>query len=424
MSDTPSAGLQVTSRDRPVRGRGMIVLFVALLMLLSNAIFYVGLASSTALGTIVAAGLLVFVRMDLLISQDFVRSPVARRATTPLTVTLVVFSIILLHAMVASMFLPFDFGHAAGSALLLVILVAGSCVFGEILQRTADEMIDAAMRTIFWLFLPVAALGIAGLEPPSPMVLPRPVFPFTEPSHLALNIFPFLFYCCVRSRGWKRYLYWGLGVLLAALLQNLTLIVLCLIAAAIIVRGLAIVPVVLAGAALVLFADVGYYAARLDFLSGGDTRNISALVYLQGWQLLLESFEQSHGWGLGFQQLGLHGTSVEAANTIFSLIQDTGNLFDGGFGLSKVVSEFGVFGLGLVLLYLVFCWRSFRVLRRVARGNEAASAQVFAHCVVVGYFVVVFVRGSGYFAASTLLLLSALWILFSRRTGIDGSHSQ
>jgi hypothetical protein len=166
---------------------------------------------------------------------------------------------------------------------------------------------------------------------------------------------------------------------------------------------------------------LNYYVGRINFSE--DTRNLSTVIYIQGWQLIGESLANSGGWGLGFQQLGLRGTNVPAADTIFNLVQGYGNVLDGGFTFAKVVSEFGVFGFVAVGIYIVLAWRTFRQLRRAARGVPSGAARMFAQCIVVSFLIELFVRGTGYFNGTTVYLVTSLWILYAAKTRGSSEHS-
>jgi len=154
--------------------------------------------------------------------------------------------------------------------------------------------------------------------------------------------------------------------------------------------------------------DLSYYLSRLDF--SGEAQNLSTVVYIQGWQLIPESLARSGGWGLGFQQLGRHGTDVPASDIIFALVGGYGNVLDGGFTFAKIISEFGVFGLLLIGLYLVIVWRSIRHLRYAAKGIENRACNTFAQCVIVSYLIELFIRGAGYFTGTAILLVASLWL--------------
>jgi hypothetical protein len=393
------------------------------IIILPMILYYTGIASSAAAGTGVAGALLIFSRVDYLVQQDF--SPVPSHAwhrTTPTVLVLFIIALIVAHAAVAWTFQPFDGLHFAASLLPLTLMILAGCCFGQMLKDTRDSQMDRAVRCCFLFFCISALASVLGFAPPSPRLTQKPVFPFNEPSHFGIIFTPFLIFCCIRARGLGRYAMWFVGIVIAASLQNLTLVASCAVAALAFVRGAAIIPVVVLGVGVGTLVDLSYYMSRFDFSS--DHPNLSVLTYVQGWQLIVESLGRSGGWGLGFQQLGLHGTDVPAALLIFEQAGDAANLLDGAFNFAKVVSEFGVLGVVLTLVFVRLWWRSIRGLRRVAGGAACSSAQLFAMCVIAGYIIEVFVRGEGYFTGSGMLLACALWITSARDRSVREEEPQ
>ena len=377
-----------------------------LVVLLPSLIFYAGLSTSLALGTSIAALMLVGVAM---------LSPAARGrlAITPEALAALVVAAITAHLVVACVFQPIDLARASASLIPLALVILGGCALGRLLAAARDADIGRAVRLCFAVLCVVSALPTLGFSPVAPnvdTVYVKPVFPFTEPSHFALVFVPMLMYCCIASSGRRRLLVLLLGALVAALLQNLTLVAGCLLVAWVCLRRLAL-PVLAAVLGLVATQlDLSYYAERLDFT--GDVQNLSNLVYVQGWQLVRESLERSSGWGLGFQQLGLQGSDTQAANIIFALVGNYANVLDGGFTFAKLASEFGVFGLMLAALYLATAWRAIRDLRSTARGAKRFIAPVvFAQCMLASYLIEMFVRGAGYFTGTGILLIASFWLL-------------
>jgi hypothetical protein len=156
--------------------------------------------------------------------------------------------------------------------------------------------------------------------------------------------------------------------------------------------------------------ELAYFTDRLDF--SATTLNLSNLVYVQGWEQIQESLGWTSGWGVGFQQMGFRETEAAAARLIrFIMGGDDLNVLDGGFVFAKIVSEFGVFGVLLTVIFLVEAARCIRALR-AQRGGAAAT---LASCIVVSYGIDMFVRGTGYFVESTLLFVAAVTALMIGR---------
>jgi hypothetical protein len=393
-----------------------------MIIILPMILYYVGVASSAAAGTAIAGALLIFHRVEYVVRQDFAQVPSLGHRKTPTVLVLWVVALISAHAAVAWVYQPFDAMHFAGSLVPLSLMLLAGCCVGQMLADTGDRMMDRAIRVCFLFFCVSALCSVLGLEPTSARPSPKPVFPFNEPSHFGIIFTPFLIFCCIRARGFARYAIWGVGLSIAASLQNLTLVAGCGMAALAFVQGAAVIPVVVIALGAGMVVDLSYYFSRVDLLS--DNPNLSALAYIQGWQLIGESLSRSGGWGLGFQQLGLHGTDVPAAQIIFAQIGDSENLLDGSFNFAKVVCEFGVFGVLLTWRFVKLWWRSLRTLRRMAVGEAGSSAHAFALCVIAGYIVELFVRGAGYFTGSGILLIGALWITTARDHNLEQEDAQ
>ncbi len=385
------------------------------LIILPAILFYVGLATSLALGTSVTAVILTFASMQPMIARvHFRRNLRAYKSLTPGALALLIVGAIVAHASVAAIFQPFNELRAMASLIPMTLILIAGCALGDALLATSDVVVDRAARRCFAVFSILVALAVLHFQPPSSYASPKPVFPYTEPSALALIFTPFLMFYCIRSTGWMRLGVLFLGLAAALLLENLTLVIGCILVALISVRGRAVIPLIIGlGICLAIVVtqlDMSYYLARLDFSQEEETAT-SSLVYIQGWQLIGESLVRSGGWGLGFQQLGVHGTNVPAADIIFNQVRGYGNVLDGGFTFSKIVSEFGVFGLLLICFYMTIVWRAIRQLRRAARHIYIRASKTFAQCVVVSYMIELFVRGSGYFTGTAVLLIASLWLM-------------
>jgi hypothetical protein len=241
----------------------------------------------------------------------------------------------------------------------------------------------------------------------------KPVFPFTEPSFFALALLPLLMFGCVSLSGSAKVAMLVSAVVISLALESLTFMAGWLLIILICFRSISIIFVLIALTLLATQLDISYYLDRLGF--SADTKNLSTLVYLQGWQLIPESLRLSMGWGLGFQQLGIQGSSVIAAESINSILGNDANLLDGGFTFAKITSEFGALSLLIIMLYLPLALRAARHLRCKSLGaGREAPALTLAQCVVVCFTIELFIRGSGYFGGTTLLLAASVTILSIR----------
>ncbi len=410
--DHRQSRLRTQVPPRPVTRlvRATLSALLPLILFVPPLLFYFDLASSMALGTCAAA---VIVMIAFAVRRR--RRPGAgqtARLTIGATILLIV-TIVCLHIGIASVIRPVDQLRAAMSLVPLTLTIFSGYGLGCILATARSAEIDRAVFLCFVLMCAFGLLAVAGVAPPTSIALFKPVFPFAEPSYFALAFLPLLMYCSVSVTGGARVIVLLIGLGMGLAVENLTLLTGWLLIAFICLRSPAI-PLLLTSLGLVATQlDLSYYLDRLDF--GGEVQNLSSLVYLQGWQLVGESLARSAGWGLGFQQLGVQGSDVVAADLIVAVLGDNANLLDGGFAFAKLVSEFGVLGLLLMCTYLLLAWRALRGLRlkSVGSGNHD-PATTLARAVVACFLIEIFVRGSGYFSGTTLLLAAAATVLLRK----------
>jgi len=394
---------------RPVTLPAPIPLLLCI-VLLPPALTYIELASSMALGTMLS-GTLAF-------ALCLTKLPISpRRQQSAVQHLLLLVLGIALHLLLVMALGPVDLGRGLTSLLPLCLCVAGAWAFAELLYRANGAELARGLKLTLKLLGVIALLGALGwLQPSTVSYYGKPVFPFSEPSHLAMVSTPLLIYTCVSSRPAVRLLYLVAALLATALLQNLTMAAVCILTAVICLKPRYLLLLLLVLVPVLASQDLSYYADRLEFSE--ESQNLSALVYMQGWQLLLESWERSRGLGLGFQQLGVFGTNVPASALIDLLFGDSLNVLDGGFTLSKLLSEFGVIGVLLLLAYLACALRAVLLLRAVAlRGQRHPTALVFAASCISGYVIELTLRGAGYFTPTGMLLIAALLLWHRHTTG-------
>jgi hypothetical protein len=318
---------------------------------------------------------------------------------------------VVLHCGFISLFVPLDLLRAFGSLapFALQLIAAGALVNAYL--AAPEHRLDWSLKGCYLLLAILALLSVAGLAPPSLADWRKPVFPFSEPSMFALAFIPLAMYVCVVAKATWRTAFLLLTLTCAALAQSLTLVVGCALVALASMRWLPLILIGLLVGAIAAQLDLTYFAIRLDF--SGDKPNLTTLVYVQGWEMISESLQRSYGLGIGFQQLGVHGTDVPAAQLLRAMREGEDlNTLDGGFVLAKLASDFGVFGIFAAVAYLFLALRSLVVLRRAASGKvRMIPALTFAHSCVLSYSVEFFVRGSGYFTGGSLLLMAALLLL-------------
>lgn len=309
----------------------------------------------------------------------------------------------------------FDFERFWQSYLLLIIYIAGAFSFAELMRKLTGYQVDVAVKFVFYSLLLSGLAGIFKYSPFFKEITAKSVFFYIEPSHFALSFLPFLLYMVVRSESRTKFLLIFTSLLMAFLLENLTLLVgIALISfVAVPFRRLALI---LPFAALLLGAfDIDYYLSRLDF--SADNTNLSALVFIQGWERSYLNFLESSGRGVGFQQFGIVGNLGAILENIEVLAGAMLNIFDGGSVAPKFIGEFGLLGLLIILSYVVYCVKGIKKLHKLSVNMatpDDCKSIFFSSCFVM-YSIDLFVRGTGYFSSSGFLFIASLmWIALTK----------
>lgn len=389
-------------------GSPRVIVFSA--FALPAAVFYMRFTESYALGTAMVIMTVLGYHATMGTGHTAV-API--RLAHAARISVLVPLLVSLHMVATAVLLPMDFPRALGGLMLLTLMLVASAALAEILLNFSDDRFDQDIRAIVIILFLVALVGLAGVGPPPLFgdAWRRPFFPFAEPAGFALPFCPFFIYACATAAPRRRLLLLVLGAAGLALLHTLTLAVAIGLAAAVCLRKRELVLFLAVAVGILAQVNLSYYTERLDF--AGETDNLSTLVYLQGWQMLLEGLENSNYIGLGFQQLGVEGTDVTAAQAIRAMRDGEDlNILDGGFLFAKLGAEFGVFGIIVTLAFLVRAYRSIMLLRDVARrGRSVRSVEILAHAIVVTFLIHLFIRSGGYFTGEAMMTVVALWVL-------------
>jgi hypothetical protein len=310
----------------------------------------------------------------------------------------------------------FDFGRFEKSYQFLFFYFFGAFSFASLAQKIPNFQVDYSARLVFYVLLLSCVSAILHFQP-FPSAGEKSVFFFNEPSHFALGFLPFLLYMVVTSSPRKRLLLVLLGYSIALLLESLTLIVGCTIVAALTIplkRLLFLAPFAVI---LILYtgADLAYYSSRMSI--SDFSQNLSTLVFLSGWERASLNFEETFGLGVGFQQFGIIGSRGLMLELMGPLGADNLNLLDGGAVAPKFIGEFGLLGVVMILVYLVYFTKGVRWLREVSMSKIVTREykRVFFLSCFVMYSMDLFVRGAGYFSPSGYIFIASLmWIALTK----------
>jgi hypothetical protein len=390
------------------------------------------LITSAAPGTSLSSGLLLAALLWSFVSLSTRYPPYSlkKSAANRLALVLLVIGALTVHALISNMLIGgVDFGRLSVSCAILLIECSAALLAADKLLRVPDSVPTRAANAALVFLSLTGIAAIAGVPTVGGIAFAKGVVFFSEPSHYALAFLPVLLVSVSAAPRPTQLGLVSLALAIAALLQNLTMVVGTLVIAALLLRGaaLAVMLLALAGAALAGAAaalDFTYYSDRLNFTS--DTNNLSTLVFLQGWENALLNFGETHGLGVGFQQFGIAGSKGDITEKIAALLGgDYINLLDGGSTATKILAEFGAFGILLLIGYIALAARSMRFIRKQQRMPAAHRdlRGLFFHSVIVTYLFEIFIRGMGYFSAGGFLTLTALMALSTQRAGGAVRHA-
>ena len=402
------AGVRMPGNGAQISGASAVL---ACALVMPSLLLGAGLATSLASGTIFTA----LFAIGVAVAQAGILTNVTRS----LTVAPILLLLISAHFAIASMIVDVDYARGLSSIVAFGILVVGAGAVADVFENSNPLRLYDRMRWFFFAMLALGLWGVIGVMQPQ-VGSSKPVFPFKEPSHFALMFVPILLFVCATASRYERLCFLAFGFALGLLLENFTLIIGCLLASIITCRPSHLFLLGGVSVPLLLLLDLSYYRVRVTISE--DAENLSALVYLQGWQLIAESWSTTTGLGRGFQQLGLHNAELPATTAIDAIEGGEGvsrNLLDGGLTISKLIGEFGLLGVAIVFLFFGIAIRGAILIRRVSLGQRTfyEPKKVLAASIIVSYILDLFVRGTGYFAPTVLLLLSAIFLWSRRRQG-------
>lgn len=382
---------------------------------LPPGLVYLGLADSTAPGMTLMC-LLLLVAAGLLGARD---QPTGMPLGRTLQVAMLLCGLIATHLIASALRVPVDLQRGLLSLIPLSLMVLAGSALASRLANIPQPSLHAGALAAYSVLCACALVGATGWGPPTLALEPwrRPVFPFYEPSAFALGFTPIALYAAVTSRGAYRLIVGASALVCMIVVGNLTLLCGLLLVALVALRLRWIVLGGALAAALLPQLELSYFTERLDL--SGDGSNLSNLVYIQGWQMVVEAWDRSGGLGIGMQQLGVLGTDVPASYVVRALREgEDMNLLDGSFAFAKLGADFGALGFAAAALLLVLALRSCVALRRISVRKRLIGwppAVLLAHCSVASFPIELFVRSAGYFTGAGLLLSGALWTLHATR---------
>ena len=167
--------------------------------------------------------------------------------------------------------------------------------------------------------------------------------------------------------------------------------------------------------------NLAYYTDRLQF---NDPQNVSALVFLSGWERALLNISENSLFGIGLNQLGYDEKIGVYQNKIAYLGLPDLNIKDGGSLAPKLIAEFGFLGIILLAIYLFFFLKllyKHKIKRFTYKFNYLDT---FYYSIFMMSFVCIFLRNSGYFSPIIFLLLCSIIYLIKQNINVYSNSTK
>lgn len=301
----------------------------------------------------------------------------------------------------------YDVPRSLVSTIFLLVFFFGAYLLSEDFLLIEKKSVDIFFRRLMYFYFGIIILSF--FTSSLFTIYSKPIFPYSEPSHMALFFGPILCYNIITSQSSRKRLYLILiGLAISIFVKNLTLLV-TIIVVAVFIFNIYVIPIaVLGGVFFYYFSDIEYFMSRLDFANSRFT-NLSTMVYVKGYELIQQSFEKSYGLGIGFQQLGIVTLQTETQQALIKILGEDLNAKDGGFLSAKFISEFGIIGVFFIFLYIVSLSRSWIRFKKISI-SDITSGQALYYSSFITFFSELFFRSLGYFTPSVFLFLVAIFV--------------
>lgn len=396
-----------------------IILSISIILLFPSFIFVALNSTSLAAGILAASLFILLLNYKSLI--DFRISLLAINLFLIATITL--FITVSYFYIVESIPKPFY-------SMVILVLVLSAFFLSQRISKVSYKILSNSILLVILVLLALGWLKLFFI----PLccnysMLEKPVFPFLEESHYALSIG-----IIAVAYAFSGKIIWGLFIgintlLLALFFPNLTLLIfslLILFASSFRLKPtyfkslILLIPVLTIIVWTLFISSSEYFSSRLNF---ENTNNLTALVFMQGWDMAYLNLIKTNGLGLGFQMLGSPTTYLSPlTDEIVNLTNKEFNLADGGFLAAKVIAEFGVIGIIMITSYIYFLFKFIfygnQIWLRIRLSHDHQYTQelkkrLLISGILFGFFVEVFLRGYGYFSPGVYLALVAMFYLFS-----------
>ncbi len=294
-----------------------------------------------------------------------------------------------------------------------VIFVATNCYFRD-LESRQDQRLRQIVKLAFFVLCLIGVVGKVIAFRPGNYALRSSVFPFSEPSHYALVFAPI---ACAYMLQFPKHKQAGVAavvLLMGLIYPNVTLIAASVLLLMISLRVWAAIVLLVFTCAVVAVIGSGaleklpQYEYFFDRLGRSDeSRNLTYLVYTQGWQQAAIALKETNGIGVGFQRFGQESAG-SAAVRIEEYFGQEYNRKDGSNLGSKIIGEFGLLGIVICISMILYAGYSLFILRRYEGVRRVRYFDLVCMSVSGMFLIEVVFRGMSYFSPMLFLYCYAI----------------
>jgi len=262
----------------------------------------------------------------------------------------------------------------------------------------SSENFKSILNYVLYFFAIGAFFALLGYSAFGKILARKPVLFFSEPSHYAIAISPFLLTYMKVNDSKLKYFLVTFFVLFAIFYKSVTLVIIFLFYNLFFNKIINFKSIFLLSFMLILFLTNDYFLNRIP---GSSEEAKESLSYLQGVEQIIETFKDGNYFGIGPQQMGINlpkgsitEIMYEATNGVYL------NQYDGSIGFAKLLVEFGVFGLifCIFLIYLSIKFRKYFI------SKILDTQYIFLYSSLISILMYLFVRGGGYLNATYLFI--------------------
>ena len=360
--------------------------------------------------------------------------------------TFVFFVIILLHGFLSFHFYSdtFHLNRFAVSIAGLFTMIVASYIFTYKFLNVGVDELTRIMQWAWYLVIFLTILVLIRFAVFSPIYNYNltTLAVFSENSHFVLACLPFFLFKFIISNSYLRLLILTILISMAFAVKSATLLIgvgLCflILDSSVITRKTIFYYVIFLLTFLYLYltfihshlSDINPIRYILDrifdfFRPVSINTNMSTLAVQKEWHEAIMNVMQTKGFGIGYQQSGIHGFQSYMSDLIqiqssSGGTRPTENIpwvikFETFSIAPKLISEFGILGILAITFYLRYFVDSFIYLRNiiVKKVYKTDYLDILFHCFYVLFFISLFVRGTGYFSVATFFFLTSIIYLF------------